>query len=375
MNIVVNTRLLLKNKLEGIGWFSYETLKRITTQHPEHQFIFFFDRPFSEEFIFSSNIKPVVIAPPTRHPFLWYLWLEQSVPKNLMKHGARLFFSPDGFLSLSSPVPSVPVIHDINFVHRPQDLPYFTRKFYNTFFPIYAQKAHRIITVSEYSKNDICKSYNIEPSKIDVVYNGSNSLYNPIDEETKKRTKNTYSKGSDYFIFIGSLHPRKNIARLLEAFEMFKKSTSSSLKLLIVGEAMFKTKDIQKIYSEMSFKDDVIFTGRLSPEDLRTVLGSALALTFVPYFEGFGIPILEAMYANVPVIASNVTSMPEVAGNAAIYADPFSVDSIKDAMLKMANDITLRADLIEKAKEQRQKFSWDKTADKVWNSIETALNS
>ena len=149
-----------------------------------------------------------------------------------------------------------------------------------------------------------------------------------------------------------------------------KENISSNIKLLIIGEKMFKTKDIEYIYTNMNFKQDVIFIGRLAPEELRFVLGSALALTFVPYFEGFGIPILEAMYCDTPVITSNLTSMPEVSGDAALLVDPFSVDAIKDGMIKIAKDTGLRNDLILKARKQREKFSWQKTADNLWNSIE-----
>ncbi|MBU6205399.1 MAG: glycosyltransferase family 1 protein, partial [Bacteroidetes bacterium] len=103
MNIAVNTRFLLSNKLEGIGWFTYETLKRITRAHPEHQFHFLFDRPYHNEFIFSGNITPHILPPPARHPLLWYWWFEQSVPSVLKKIKADLFLSTDGFLSLSAP--------------------------------------------------------------------------------------------------------------------------------------------------------------------------------------------------------------------------------------------------------------------------------
>ena len=99
MRIAVNTRLLLKDKLEGIGWFTFETLKRITKNHPEHEFIFLFDRPYDKEFIFSENIIPVVIQPPARHPFLWYLFFEWSIPAALKKYKADIFISPDGWLS------------------------------------------------------------------------------------------------------------------------------------------------------------------------------------------------------------------------------------------------------------------------------------
>jgi glycosyltransferase involved in cell wall biosynthesis len=118
----------------------------------------------------------------------------------------------------------------------------------------------------------------------------------------------------------------------------------------------------------------VVFTGRLSPKKLRNLYGSALALTFVPYFEGFGIPIIEAMNCETVVITSNVTSMPEVAEDAALYVNPLSINSIADAMIKIYENNDLRNELIEKGKIQRQRFSWDKTAEKFWNSIEKVIN-
>ncbi|MDD4107394.1 MAG: glycosyltransferase, partial [Prolixibacteraceae bacterium] len=155
MVIAVNTRLLLKGKLEGIGWFTFETLKRMTVRHPEHRYIFIFDRPYSEDFIFSDNIIPVVVFPPTRHPVLWYIWFEFQIPRVLKRYGADIFLSPDGYLSLRTKVPQLAVIHDINLVHRPADLPWLKAEYYNFFFPRFAEKAKRIATVSSYSKEDI----------------------------------------------------------------------------------------------------------------------------------------------------------------------------------------------------------------------------
>lgn len=373
MKIAFNTRLMLKNRLDGIGWFTYETTKRITEQHPEHEFFLIFDRPYSNEFSFAENVTPVVIGPPARHPFLWYLWLEFSLPRIFKKYKPDIFVSTDGYLSLSADVPSLAVIHDINFAHRPLDLPFLIRTYYKYYFPKFARKAKKIVTVSEYSKNDISLTYSIDKDKIDVVYNGSNELYQPLPEAQKEKTKQKYTNGAEYFIFIGSLIPRKNVSRLLQAFDKFKTFTKTTAKLLIVGSPMFKTGDMKRKYAEMRHKSDVVFTGRLNPADLRDVLGSALALTFVPYFEGFGIPVLEAMYCDVPVITSNVTSMPEVAGDAALLVNPFSVDAIAEAMKTMHDNSDVRKKLIEKGRIRRQRFSWDKTAEKLWTSIESVM--
>jgi len=373
MRIAVNTRLLQKGKLEGIGWFTFETLTRMTRNHPEHEFIFIFDRPYNPDYIFAKNVTPVIIGPPARHPVLFYIWFDFSIPKILKKFKVDIFLSPDGYLSLRTKVPQLAVIHDINFVHRPDDLPWLIAKYYNFFFPRFARIAKRIATVSFYSKEDIARSFKIDYDKIDVVYDGINQIFEPIDEIEKDRIRKKYTEGCEYFLFVGALHPRKNIGGLLLAFDTFKMETTNNTKLIIVGGEMHKTGDIFETYENMRFKDDVIFTGRVSTEDLHDIFGAALALAFVPFFEGFGIPVVEAMSVGIPVICSNTTSIPEVGGNAVLYADPKKIDQIADAMIKLANDEELRKTLIKKGFEQKKKFSWDETARLLWTSVERTL--
>jgi len=373
MRIAVNTRLLLKGKLEGIGWFTFETLIRMTQNHPEHEFIFIFDRPYDPDYIFAENVTPVVIGPQARHPLLFYIWFDFRIPGVLKKYKADLFLSPDGYLSLRTKVPQLAVIHDINFVHRPDDLPWLIAKYYNYFFPKFARIAKRIATVSFYSKEDIARSFKIDYDKIDVVYDGINQIFEPLLEKEKKKIRKKYTDGTEYFLFVGALHPRKNVSGLLQAFDSFKGETTNNIKLMIVGGEMHKTGDIFETFENMRFKNDVIFTGRVSTDELHDIFGAALALTFVPFFEGFGIPVVEAMSAGVPVICSNTTSIPEVGGNAVVYADPMKIDQITDAMIKLANDKELRKELIEKGFEQKNKFSWDETAHLLWLSVKRAL--
>lgn len=369
MKIAVNTRLLLKDKLEGIGWFEYETLKRITQNYPEHKFLFFFDRPYDEDFIFSSNVEPHIVSPQARHPFLYYIWFEMSLRKKMASLKPDLFISPDGYISLGTDVKTLAVIHDLNFEYYPENLPWLTGKYYRHYFPQFARKSQRIATVSEFSKNDLITKYLIDPGKIDVVYNGSNTIYQPVDETEKVIIKDKYTYGCNYFLFIGALHPRKNIVNLFKAFDLFKNQYESDIKLLIVGERKWWTDEISAAYANMIHREEVIFTGRLETEELKNVLGSAFALTYVSLFEGFGIPIIEAMSANIPVITSNVTSMPEVSADAAILVDPFSIESIANGMTSVTRDKNLRKTLIEKGEKRAKDFSWDKTAAKLWNSI------
>jgi len=374
LKIAVNTRLLLPGKLEGIGWFTYETLKRITQSHPEHEFLFLFDRKYSDEFIFADNVTPIIVPLQARHPILYWLWFEWLVPPILRKHNVDLFLSPDGYLSLNSEKKQLAVIHDINFEYYPRHLPWFARKYYRFFFPKFAEKANRIATVSNFSKEDIIRHYETDPEKIDVVYNGVSEVYKPIEEAEKETNRAKFATGSEYFIFIGSIQPRKNLTQLFKAFDLFKKANNTDIKLLIVGEKRWWTKAIKRAYDGMTHQNDVIFSGRLEQDDLSKALASSLALVYVSFFEGFGIPIVEAMNCDVPVITSNVTSMPEVAGKAGVYVSPFDSASIQEGMEKIAFDKELVAQLIEAGREQRKHFSWDQTAEKLWSSIQKCVN-
>ena len=373
MKIAVNTRLLLKNRLEGIGWVAYETLRRMVKDHPDVEFYFIFDREPDPMFIFGDNVKPIVLFPQARHPFLFIWFFEFSVTKALRKIKPDLFFSPDGYLSLRSDVPQVTQFHDLNFEHFPKDMPKIHLWHYKKYFPKFARKAKRIVTVSEFSKQDIVDCYGVDPQKIDVAYNGVNEIFKPLPETEIMEIRGKYSGGFPYFMFVGSLHPRKNLARLFSAFDRFKSYNRNDVKLVIVGEKRWWTEPIQRAYDAMSCKDDVVFVGRLSAEDLHRVTAAALASVYVSYFEGFGIPILEAFKCDTPVITSNVTSMPEVAKDAALLVDPFNEDSIAKAMINVLDD-KVRERLIEKGRERAKDFSWDKAADDIWNSLIKAIN-
>ncbi len=366
MRIAVNTRFLLPTKMEGFGWFTYEVVKRMVEQHPEHTFLFFFDRPFDKRFIFGENVVPVVLSPPARHPILFYLWFEIAVKKALKKYQADVFFSPDGYLSLGSSVPQIPVIHDLNFEHYPLDIPWSARVYLRHFFPKFAQKAAQIITVSEYSKQDIVQTYGISESLIQVAWNGASEAFVPLTEEEITQVKQRYSNAKEYFLFVGALHPRKNLARLLQAFRKYKLA-GGKLDLVIVGSLMWKQFPVE-IESEL--QSSVHITGHLALEELTKVMGAAYCLAFVPYFEGFGIPLVEAMRAEVPLIAGNKTSLPEVAAEAAFYVDPMDVDSIANALYQLETNESLRQQLIEAGRKRKDLFSWDFTAQKVWETIE-----
>lgn len=373
MRIAVNTRLLLKGKLEGIGWFTNETLTRIVKQHPEHEFIFFFDRPYDPSFVFADNVKPVVFHPQARHPVLFYIWFELRIPFLLRKYKCDLFLSTDGLMSLNTSVPTCLVIHDLAFEHYPEHLKGSHKFYFRKYSPLYAQKAKRIVTVSEFSKKDISERYQVPLEKIDVSYNGAHDNYRPLDWDEKEAVKKEFADGCEYFVYAGALHPRKNIVNLLKAFIAFKKRQRSNMKLVIVGRFAWKYEEIAKMRESMPYKDDVKWVGYLDVDKLARVIGGAYALVYVSLFEGFGIPILEALQCNVPAIISNTSSMPEVGGNAALLADPKDHEDIANKMQMLYKDEALRTRLIQAAPEQVAKFNWDKTADKLWASMMKCL--
>ncbi|MDL2227635.1 glycosyltransferase family 4 protein [Odoribacter sp. OttesenSCG-928-L07] len=374
MRIGVNTRLLLSGRLEGIGMVTNEILKRITKNHPEHQFFFFFDRPYSEEFIFSDNVTPVVVHPQARTNILWYLFFEWGIPRALKKYKIDAFISTDGWVSLKTKVPTLNVVHDLNFVHYPE---FFTTKkalaYYNKYTPKYIKRSDRIIAVSEYTKQDVINVYGADENLIDVVYNAASNCCFSLSQNEQETIRNKYSAGDKYFIYVGTFYKRKNLANLLRAFDKYKSMSSDSNKLMIVGNRKTTNDEIEDTYNNMLHKDSVIFTGYLPQDELNKVVASSIAQVYVSIFEGFGIPIVEAFNAETAVITSNTTSMPEVAGDAALIVDPYNVDEIANAMLTISNDENLRQQLIEKGRQRRSLFDWDKSAEKFWSSFEKMM--
>jgi len=355
--------------MDGWGRFTYEVLKPMVQQHPEHEFIFLFDRAYHPEFLFGPNVTPVVVHPQARHPWLWHIWFEWMLPRVMKRYGADVFLSTDGYLSMNSPIPALPVIHDLNFLHNPLDMPAHHRAYFNENFPRFAKKATRIATVSEFSKQDIATNYGIDPSKIDVVYNGVSERFRSTSNEERSATRLQWTGGAPYFIYVGAMHPRKNIARMLEAYDRFRCSEQTPVKLIMVGNRQWWTPEMESALQSMAFKDDVIFAGRVSELDLQQLLGAAFASLYVSTFEGFGIPIIEAFQADVPVISSNTTAMPEVAGDGALLVDPFDEGSITAAMAQLWNNAQLREELKVKGRVQAKQFTWQRSSDLLWQSL------
>ena len=358
--------------MEGFGWYTYEVVRRIVCAHPEHEFYFFFDRPYDPKHIFAKNVIPIVLNPPARHPVLFVYWFEIALRRAFKKHSIDLFFSPDGYLSLSSAIKQVITIHDINFEHHPNDLPLSARMYLRYFFPRFARKAAEIITVSNYSMNDIQRMYGIQSDRISFCWNGAAEEYQPMDRNAIEETRARYSSGEPYFLFVGSIHPRKNLLRLLHAYRLFKERTSHPMKLLVVGNYMWRSDNmLQGLMRNLG--ENLVCIGHLQKEELCKVTAAAFALTFVPYYEGFGIPIVEAMKCGVPVICGNRTSLPEVAGDAALLCDPFNEQEICNCMTELAHNALLHEELSQKGLERSKLFDWNNSARHIWKVLERHL--
>lgn len=375
MRIAVNTRLLLHDRLDGIGWFTAETARRMVLAHPEHEFFFFFDRKPHPEFLFADNVTPVVLCPQARHPVLWYLYFEWSTQMALKRYKIDLYLSPDGMMPLNPKVPTLNVIHDLNFEHASGNLKASHQRYMSHYFPLFARNATRLATVSSYSKKDIAETYGIPAEKIDVVYDGAHSNYRPHSDNEKEAIRRRFTDGHPFVIFISTILKRKNLANLLLAFDKVKEDKSNEdLKLVVVGSRVWWQDELESAWNGMKHQSDVIFPGRVEPNDLSALLSAAEMLVYPSYFEGFGIPILEAMYAETAVIASRTTSMPEVGGDAVLYIDPSDIDDIAHAISRL-HDKTLRQKFIEKGRLQRQKFSWEITANLLWDSMMKTIKS
>ncbi len=369
MRIAVNTRFLLKNRLEGIGLFTHEVVRRLVAQHPEHEFFFFFDRPFDPSFIFGKNVSPVVLFPPARHPLLFVWWFEWSVRRALKRYKIDVFLSPDNFLALGADVKTVLVTHDLAHVHYPQQVSFFQRLYYQFFTKKFNQRADRIVAVSEFTKTDLVKQYGIAPAKISVSGNGCRDIFRPLQPVEKQSVREVFAEGESYFYYIGAVHPRKNVHRLIAAFDQFKKATGSPHKLLIAGRFAWQAGDVKSAFEAAKHQADIQFLGYVSDEDSVKLMGATTALVYVSLFEGFGVPVLEAMHAEVPIVTSTVSSLPEVAGDAALLVDPNSVEEIAEAMHRISEDDHLCNRLVSNGRLQRAKFNWELATDVVYKAL------
>jgi glycosyltransferase involved in cell wall biosynthesis len=301
-----------------------------------------------------------------------FLWSQISLPLFLYQHkNIDVYFSPAHYLPGFCPVPQVVTIHDVAYLYYPED---FTKKDLwqlKNWTASSIKKAKQIIAVSKTTKKDIVKNYDVDENKVTVVYNG----FEKISQKSKVKNQNLNSKVKNkepFILFVGTIQPRKNLITLIEAFDKFSQ-TNKDFKLVIVGKKGWLYEDIFEKVKTMKLEYKIIFTGHVTDEELIWYYKNAFCLTLPSIYEGFGIPVLEAMSYGCPVIASFSSSLPEIGGEASLYFDPKNSDDLLEKLESLQNNNELRKELISKGQQRIKDFSWEKcgreTLDVITGSV------
>ncbi len=264
-----------------------------------------------------------------------------------------------------SPCPVVVNIHDLSFEHLPETFKRRSRMQLRMTVRRSARQAAEILALSDYARHDIITTYKISPDKVTVVPLAAAAHFIPV-EDTKKlqQVRQTYGIQGDYILSVGSIQPRKNLTRLLQAYALLRAAEPAGKlpQLVIVGKHAWLYAETVRAVNELGLANHVVLTGYIPDEDLPPLYSGAVGFVYPSYFEGFGLPPLEAMKCGTPVIVGNRTSLPEVVGDAAILVDPFSTEEIERAMSRLINDASLRSSLRAKGLERAKLFDWRETA-------------
>ncbi|MFC1511043.1 glycosyltransferase family 4 protein [Candidatus Margulisiibacteriota bacterium] len=282
-----------------------------------------------------------------------HLWFQSLLPLSLQKDEIDVFHGTNFMSPFLSSVSSVITIHDLSFLLYPESQP-LIRRLYRKLLPLSVKGARKIIVPSQIVKDEVIKYYGVAGSKIAVTPEGVSSEFKVVGDKDKlSSVRQRYGLPEKFILYVGTLEPRKNVAKLIEAFRMLK-DKEPGIKLVIVGKKGW-------LFQKMA-EQDVIFTGYVPAKDLPAVYNLAEVFVFPSLYEGFGLPVLEAMACGVPVVTSNVSSLPEVAGEAALLANPNSAEAIAEQVLKLLKDPSLRESMINKGLARAKLFTWEKCA-------------
>lgn len=266
------------------------------------------------------------------------------------------------------PCPAVVSIHDLSFEHLPQTFNVRSRTQLRLTVRHSAKRAARILTLSEYTRQDLIETYGIEAKRISAIPLAAPAHFAPVrDNKELQRVRHTYGIDGDYFLSVGSIQPRKNLVRLVKAYAALRGYDANVKlpKLVLVGKCAWLYDETLRALEEFGVKEAVILTGYVPDEDLPALYSGALCFIYPSYFEGFGLPPLEAMKCGAPVIVGNRTSLPEVVGDAGLTVDPFDVDAIAAAIMRLMHDSDLRKELSLKGQKRASTFDWRETARKT----------
>jgi glycosyltransferase involved in cell wall biosynthesis len=299
-----------------------------------------------------------------REPAPNYSILEQlHVPLVLMRERPDVYHAPHYVLPPAVPCRSVVTIHDCIHLMFPQYLPNRAAHAYaKASMWSAAKRSDRILTVSAASKRDILHFFNVPPDKIVVVYNAIDERFGVAPRpEDVARVRERYQLDHGFVLYAGNIKPHKNLVRLIEAFDALWRDGFEDLKLLIIGDEISKLPALRRAVHRHKLHKHVRFLGFVPDETLAILYRLAAVFVFPSLYEGFGLPPLEAMASGTPVVTSNLSSMPEVAGDAAVLVDPYDVEAIKDGIKRVLTDPVLREDLVRKGLMRARHFSWERS--------------
>jgi glycosyltransferase involved in cell wall biosynthesis len=296
-------------------------------------------------------------------PWRMLVWLGQlaRVGFDQLLPDAELFHATEHLLLPLRSIPTVLTVHDLIFRHLPEHHKPLNRWYLNLTMPLYCRRADRIVVVSEHSKRDLISAYGIAEKKITVVYEAAAPSFRPQTPQEVAAVRVRYGLPERYLLFVGTIEPRKNLARLLAAFEAVRADGLTD-GLVIVGRRGWLYGDFFACLEESPAREAVLLPGYVPDEDLPAFYGGAQALILPSVYEGFGLPALEAMACGTPAVASNASSIPEIGGDAALYFDPLDVEAAVGAIHRVLRDGGLQGEMRERGLAQAARFSWRRAA-------------
>lgn len=289
-----------------------------------------------------------------------------TIPRLLNRLNISLYHASYWMKFWGTPYKTLLMIHDMSFLGFPSGFRKHERFVYEHLIRTCAKRAHHIVTVSDFSKTEIAKFWNISPENISVTYNGVDRIFQPVD---KKRP----TQAVPYILYVGNLHPRKNLVRLLKAFIHLKNTHAIPHSLQIVGQASWMYQDIFQCVRDAGLHDSVNFTGYIEQSALVERYQNAAVTVYPSLYEGFGLPVVEAMTCGSPVVTSDSTSLPEISGGAALLVDSLSERDIAEKILSVLSDPALQETLISRGLARVSQFSWLKCAQSTTEAYKKAL--
>ena len=301
------------------------------------------------------------------------LWTHLRLSLEMMLHPPDVLFVPAHVLPLVHPRRSVATVHDLGFRYYPEAHRAADRRYLAWATAWNARRSAAVLADSQATKSDLVREYGVAEIKVHVVHLGRDESLVPVrDPEVLVRTRARYGLGKRYLLYVGTLQPRKNLSRVVEAFARLASSPlMDGVQLVLAGRRGWLYEDLFSRVKQGGLEERILFPGYVDEADLAALYSGALGYVFPSLYEGFGIPVLEAQACGVPVMTSNNSSLPEVAGDAALLVDPTDVDAIADAILRLATDDGLRASLVERGLENVKRFSWAKCARETLEVLES----